>query len=153
VVKRLRGEYDAWWQSLAPVFDGYVRIGVGGPEDPVELMSHDWHTEGRAVPWHQNHVRQGLVANGTWAIEVERSGEYEVTLRRWPAHLERAMNCDWASISLGRVEAAKDIEASAISAAFRVRLSAGPTELLTTLRRSGGEEHGAYFASLSWVGR
>ncbi len=151
VVTRLRAEYDAWWQSLMPVFDHYVRIGVGGLEDPVELMSHDWHTEGAAVPWHQNHVRQGLVARGTWAIAVERSGEYEVTLRRWPAQLNRAMDCVRAAISVGGVEEAMEIGSSAISAVFRVRLAAGSTELSTTFRRSSGEEHGAYFASVRWI--
>ena len=46
-----------------------------------------------------------------------------------------------------------DIESSAISAVFRVRLVAGSTELSTTFQRSSGEEHGAYFASVRWVGQ
>jgi len=153
VVARLRGAYDAWWDSLVPVFDQYVRIGVGGPDDPTELMSHDWHTEGGPVPWNQSHVRDGLVSNGTWAIEVERAGEYEFTLRRWPAHLERPMDSVRAAIAFGGVEEVTNINSSAVSASFRIRLPAGPTELLTTLRRSSGEEHGAYFVSVRWVGQ
>ena len=64
VVARLRDAYDGWWTSLEPGFDGYVRIGLGGPESPTVLMSHDWHTEDRGVPWHQDHVRRGYVSNG-----------------------------------------------------------------------------------------
>ena len=96
---------------------------------------------------------QGLVASGSWAIAVERGGEYEVTLRRWPAQLNRAMGCVGAAIAVGGVEAAMDIESSAVSAVFRVRLTAGSTELSTTFRRSSGEEHGAYFASVRWIGQ
>ena len=153
VVERLRGAYDAWWESLVPVFDQYVRIGVGGPEDPTELMSHDWHTGGGPVPWNQGHVRNGLVSNGTWAIEVERTGEYEITLRRWPAELERPMDSVRAAIEVGGVEEETNVDSAAVSASFRIRLPAGPTELLTTLRTSSGEEHGAYFVSVRWVGQ
>ncbi len=152
VVARLRGEYDRWWESLTPVFDGFVRIGVGGPEDPVELMSHDWHTDNAPVPWHQNHVRNGLVSNGSWALEVLDPGAYEITLYRWPAHLDRAMDSTWASIVVGGITQAEDIESTAASASFRVRLPAGPVDLRTTLRRSSGEEHGAYFATVRRVG-
>jgi len=152
LVRDLRARYDEWWRSLEPVFGEYVRIGVGGPEDPVWLMSHDWHTADQGVPWHQDHVRNGYVGNGPWAIEVERAGEYEVTLYRWPAHLERAMDAVHATVAMGGASAAMEVDPSATSASFRLRLPAGPTELLTTLRRSDGEEHGAYFASVRRLG-
>ena len=152
VVTRLRADYERWWESLTPVFDEYVRIGVGGAENPVRLMSHDWHTEGKGTPWHQNHVRNGYVSNGPWAIDVERAGEYEVTLFRWPEHVGRAMDCVRAAISIGGVERSSEISGSAKKVSFRVGLEAGPTMLLTTLFRSDGEEHGAYFASVRSLG-
>ena len=131
-----------------PTFDGYVRIGLGGAENPAELMSHDWHTNDQGVPWHQDHVRNGYVVNGPWAVEVASAGEYEITLRRWPAHLERPMEMVHASVEVGGVEASSDVEPTATSATFRLQLPSGPTELLTTLRRTDGTEHGAYFASV-----
>ncbi len=148
VVAGLRASYDAWWKSLEPVLSDYVRIGIGGPEDPVWLMSHDWHANDKGVPWHQNHVRNGYVSNGPWAIDVRQPGEYEITLYRWPAHLSRAMECVAAKVEVGGKEIAKTIEPSATSAAFRVQLDAGATELLTTLERPDGVEHGAYFAAV-----
>ena len=150
-VSELRTRYEAWWRSLEPVLDETVRIGLGGLEDPVQLMSHDWHTEDKGTPWHQNHVRNGYVGNGPWALEVERAGTYEVTLYRWPGQLERAMGCVHASISIGREARSLDLEPSATSASLRVSLPAGPVDLLTTLRRTSGEEHGAYFASLRYA--
>ena len=153
VMARLRGAYDTWWESLVPVFDQYVRIGVGGPEDPTELMSHDWHTDDGPVPWHQDHVRNGLVANGIWTLDVQRAGEYEITLRRWPEQLARPMDAVGAMIEIGDITQETPLQSSATSASFRVRLPTGPTDLLTTLRRSTGEEHGAYFVLVRWVGR
>ena len=152
VVGDLRARYKGWWLSLEPALAGTVRIGLGGPEDPVRLMSHDWHTEDRGTPWHQDHVRNGYVGNGPWAVEVERAGEYEIRLFRWPEHLARPMEAVHASIAIGEVERAVEIEPSATSADFTVRLPAGPAELWTTLRRESGEEHGAYFASVRRLG-
>ncbi len=151
-VAELRARYESWWASLAPVFDDYVRIGLGGNENPVELMSHDWHTRDRGVPWHQDHVRDGYVVNGPWAVDVARAGEYEITLRRWPAQLKRAMDAVHASVAIGGESASVEVDASATRASFRLRLPPGPTELLTTLRRPDGTETGAYFASVRFLG-
>jgi arylsulfatase A-like enzyme len=147
-VQDLRKRYQGWWQSLQPVFDQYVRLGLGGPENPTQLMSHDWHTQSRGVPWHQNHVRNGYVVNGPWAVDVERAGPYEVTLYRWPAHLQKAMEMEFAAVEIGGQHASRELEPAATCATFRLDLEPGPTELLTTLRRTTGEEHGAYFTSV-----
>jgi arylsulfatase A-like enzyme len=152
VVATLREGYEGWWASLEPAHARYVRIGLGGAEDPVRLMSHDWHTEDRGTPWHQNHVRSGHVGNGPWAVEVERAGEYEVALFRWPEHTGRAMGMVHAAVAAGEVTASMDFTPDATAARFRVRLPAGPAMLLTTLRRESGEEHGAYHASVRWLG-
>ena len=42
VVKRLRGDYEKWWTSLAPAVAQTVRYGLGGAENPTTLASHDW---------------------------------------------------------------------------------------------------------------
>lgn len=147
-VSLLRARYEVWWRSLAPAFADYVRIAVGGAEDPVELMSHDWHTNNAGIPWHQNHIRGGSMTNGPWAIEVCRAGRYEVTLRRWPASLDRAMKAVHASIRFGEVDREVDLAPSATRATFTVTMPAGPAMLLGTLRRPDGREHGAYFASI-----
>ncbi|MFT7537414.1 MAG: hypothetical protein ACI85K_003373, partial [Hyphomicrobiaceae bacterium] len=158
VVAKLRKEYEGWWQSLTPQFDDYVRIEVGGAENPAELMSHDWHTNDRGTPWHQNHVRNGFIGNGPWAVEVARAGRYEITLRRWPEQLDRAMNCAHASLAIGAVQVDKDVDPAATHATFLVDLPAGPAMLRTTLlrvaaKRGGGKQHGAYFASVRALDR
>ena len=136
----------------AKVASLYETIGVGGAENPVHLMSHDWHTEDKGTPWHQNHVRNGYVGNGPWAVDVTRAGRYEVTLYRWPAQLERPMECTGASVAIGGVDQSTEVEPMATRATFELELPAGPTFLRTTLRRASGEENGAYFASVRWLG-
>ena len=78
---------------------------------------------------------------------------YEVTLRRWPAMLQRAMGCVHASLAVGKVHVAIDLLPSMTKASFVVDLPAGPAMLLTTLRQTsdqpaGGVAHGAYFVSV-----
>ncbi|MFT5733306.1 MAG: arylsulfatase A-like enzyme [Planctomycetota bacterium] len=154
VVEALRHQYDAWWGSFEDVHQETVRIGLGAAQANVPLMSHDWHEESGPTPWHQNHVRRGTVANGTWALNAEHEGDYEITLFRWPEQLERAMDVEHAAIqwtlpdgSIQRAE--QSVEPRATRARFVVRLPAGPVDLRTTLRRPGGEEHGAYFATVA----
>jgi hypothetical protein len=93
-------------------------------------------------------VRNGYVSNGPWAVDVAAAGRYRVTLRRWPAVEARAMGCVEASIEVAGVRATKPVAGDDRSAVFEVTLPAGPTMLLTKLRRADGEEHGAYFAEV-----
>ncbi len=147
VVARLRNAYLRWWESLEPVFDDYVRIHLGGAEERPLLMSHDWHTNDKGTPWHQNHVRKGFVGNGPWAVDVRVAGRYEITLYRWPPHLERAMGCVRARVAIGDREAAAEVGADATHAKFELDLPAGPAMLRTELHRPDGKVHGAYFAT------
>ncbi len=34
--------------------------------------------------WTSSQVRSGEKKNGTWHVQVEKAGEYEIALRRWP---------------------------------------------------------------------
>jgi hypothetical protein len=147
VVAKLRTAYDEWWGSLQSAFEQVVRIEVGGErENPTRLMSHDWLMPGEThAVWNQQQVRQGMVANGPWALQVAAPGSYTITLYRWPAHLERPMGCVRARIAIGEIEQSQSLESEATEARFQVTLPEGPAELTTTLVREDGTEHGAYF--------
>ncbi len=56
-----------------------------------------------------------------------------------------------AAVRVGDVSDADDLPPDATHVTFRLQLPAGPAELLTTLRREDGTEHGAYFASVRLV--
>lgn len=54
-------------------------------ENPVQLSPADWQDvfldQGRQV-------RLGEKMNGAWNVVVDRAGEYEITLRRWPVEAD-----------------------------------------------------------------
>lgn len=151
-VATLRSEYETWWDSLAPAMGETVHIGVGGKENPAHLMSHDWHTNNGPVPWHQNSVRNGALSNGHWAIDVLTQGDHLITLRRWPSQLDRPMDCVHAEVTVAGQRLAAKLEPGASYASFQFSLPEGTTELATTLTRSAGETHGAYFVEVQHMG-
>ncbi|MEC7726846.1 MAG: arylsulfatase [Planctomycetota bacterium] len=150
-VAQLRAAYEEWWRSLEPTFDDYVRIDLGGAQDPTHLMSHDWHTEDKGTPWNQSHVRSGYLGNGPWAVHVVTAGRYRVTLRRWPAVTARAMGCVEAAVEVGDAQKRAAISPNDHSATFELALPAGPAMLRTRLKRTDGKEHGAYFAQVQRI--
>ena len=149
-VTQLQRAYEGWWESLEPAFDDYVRIGLGSnSENPTTLMSHDWHTNNGAVPWHQRHVQNGLVANGYWAVDIVESGVYEIGLYRWPKHTEQSLDATTARLVIGGHEEQIALEPEDTEALFEVLLDEGPAELQSWLTNIEGEEYGAYFVEIN----
>jgi arylsulfatase A-like enzyme len=147
VVHELREEYDSWWESLSTVFDRDILIGLGSAEEPVSLLhSHDWQpTEGGQSPWHQDHVRRGAMGNGFWAVNVEKAGSYDVTVRRWPEHVDKPLDAIAARLQIGEVTAEKRIVAGQTHVTFQMELPAGPTRLQSWMSLKDGKQRGAYF--------
>jgi len=143
VVETLRAEYEKWWKSISTRFDSYCRIGIGGDENPARITCHDWH--GQNVPWHQNSIQRGPWANGFWAIDVVKPGEYEFELRRWPQHLGKSIEAVKARLKIGPHEESQDLAVDATAATFRVKLEAGPAKLQTWLSNKAGKTRGAYY--------
>ena len=153
VVSRLRVEYDSWWLSLAPSFDKIVRIGLGSKEEnPVNLSAHDWFvTEQSLSPWSQNHIRNGHIGNGHWEVDVQKSGDYLVTLRRWPVSEPGPIEAVLARMNVGGSEIETEVSVTDEFVEFAVELDAGPTTLQTWLTLPSGESRGAYYVSVEKV--
>ena len=152
VVKRLRGEYETWWASLEPAMAQTVRYGLGSAENPTTLASHDWLMPGvKQAAWHQSHVSRGSLINGAWAVTIEQSGEYEITLYRWAPYLDKAMGIKEARLKIGRIDKKMVLTNDAARATFRVTLKKGPTMLQTWLTRPDGKQHGAYYTRVRYL--
>ncbi len=93
IVARLREAYTAWWERCTDGIDLPVPVYVGAAEAPqVVLRSHDLRNDTDAdTVWNQGQVRAGEAAFGWWEIEVRRSGDYELELRRWPREAGHAV--------------------------------------------------------------
>ncbi len=139
VLARLRGEYDKFWDEVSKEHDMTSYMVIGSDHSPVvSLSSHDWLID-RLPPWNQAHIKSGAVAEiSHWAIEVERDGEYEISLRRWPVEADKgindgtygkAFNYKQARMRIGDIDVTKDIPEGAKEVTFKVTLKKGITKL------------------------
>ncbi len=161
VVRRLRGEYEKWWDDVSKRFDEYCRIIIGSEnENPTCLMTHDIHGQ---VVWNQNQVRQAARADGFWAIEVERDGTYEFELRRWPKEIDKPISvvldknedepysgritATDARLTIADFDVTKPVMDKATSVKFNVPLKAGKTNVQAWFVNGlgDGRTYGAYY--------
>ncbi|HUT09309.1 MAG TPA: arylsulfatase [Thermoguttaceae bacterium] len=145
VVARLREAYDGWWEGLSERFDEYVEIVIGSDEEnPARITCHDWH--GENVPWNQGAIRSAPAANGFWAIDVQRDGTYEFTLREQPTEADFPIQANEARLEIGDVDVSGPIEPGATGVTFTVDLRAGKTRMETWLTDAkSGKSRGAFF--------
>ena len=88
VVAELGTAYKAWWKKVSRQFAEEIPIAIGGPgASRLRLNTYDWgnyHNEEWEGAWNQCLVRQGLICNGYWEVDVVEAGLYRISLRRWP---------------------------------------------------------------------
>ncbi|CAA6677827.1 MULTISPECIES: arylsulfatase [unclassified Lentimonas] len=139
VFDRMRAEYEKFWEDVSQEHDLTSYMVIGSEESPIVMLSsHDWLIN-RLPPWNQGHIRSGGVAEVSyWAIEVEKAGEYEISLRRWPVEADKgindgtygkAFNYTQARMRIGDIDVTKEIPEGAKEVTFRVNLEKGLTEL------------------------
>jgi len=154
VVEKLREAYEDWWADVSERFNEYCEIIIGSDkQNPSRLMSHDWHAP--KVPWHQGHVRNGMQANGFWAVEIDRDGTYQFELRRWPEEVNAPINeaipdgkaiaVTKARLKVADMDETKPVPAGARAVTFRAKLKAGKTRLQTWFVDEDGTSRGAYY--------
>ncbi len=86
VVGKMKAHYEQWWSRVEPGLREYVPVVLGAPQqNPVHLCSADWQDIYCDNP---NAVLSGAAGptGGPWNVLVERDGEYEIALARWPFH-------------------------------------------------------------------
>ena len=139
IYERLRGQYNKFWNDVSREHDLTSYMVIGSDHSPiVSLSSHDWLID-KLPPWNQAHIVNGDVAEESfWAIEVERDGDYEISLRRWPVEADKgindgtygkAFNYKKARLRIGDFDETKDIPAGAKEVTFKVSLKKGITKL------------------------
>jgi arylsulfatase A-like enzyme len=150
VVDQLKAAYEDWWQSLSPAFEEYVRIDLGNPaQNPTNLCSHDWHTEGpQQSVWNQQQLQKNPQENGFWAVNVVAPGNYRFTLRMRPEGVEFTLPKGTARLKIGSRELNTPIREGSTAAVIETQLPAGPAMLQTWLDAESGESRGAYFVDV-----
>jgi hypothetical protein len=160
VLAQLRAHYEEWWKGLEPLSGEFVRTSLGAEAQPVaELTSSDWqdlYTDNARL------VRQaaGGPRGGPWNVRVERAGEYEISVRRWPAEVDtaltapngansRALPIAGAKLTVAGQEETAAAAAGAKAVTFRVKLPAGPAQLQAWfVDKQGKDLCGAFYATV-----
>jgi arylsulfatase A-like enzyme len=159
IAETLRGSYESWWDGLSTDFDRAAEIVIGDEgQNPTQLTCFEWHSSRQ---WWQTAVERGFEGNGHWKLRMARPGKYEISLRRWPAEAEAAINeapeggttirADTARLRIGDVELRQPIPRDAQAVAFEVSLPAGSLECQTWLTSPDGASRGAYYATIHRV--
>jgi arylsulfatase A-like enzyme len=164
IVKKLSDHYEAWWKGIET--DHFEPVSIGADQqNPVTLSSADWN---RIYCDNMQNLRAGKEANGPWSILVEKDGDYEIELRRWPKEADAALSAgvpEFAAkvgklpegkalpiakmrLKIADLDDTKNVGKDDKGASFSVKLKAGAKLPMQTwcLDANGKELCGAYFA-------
>jgi hypothetical protein len=93
--------------------------------------------------------------NSFWAVDIEQTGQYEISLRRWPAEADtpitaapdggKALAIKKARLKIADFDKTIDVSADDKAATFRMKLKAGPTHLQSWFTDADGTSRGAYY--------
>jgi hypothetical protein len=90
VVSRMKRHYDAWWSGVESQMNEFSPVVLGAEnQNPTLLSPCEWAD---VFLDQSRQVRQGERKNGVWHVEIDRDGEYEFVLRRWPVEAEAALS-------------------------------------------------------------
>jgi arylsulfatase A-like enzyme len=92
VLAKMRAHYEKWWAGIEPRLNDFVPFTLGAPQqNPVQLTSSDWQN---LYTDNSKHIRDaaGGPQGGVWNVTVDREGDYEITLRRWPFDVDGALD-------------------------------------------------------------
>ncbi len=163
IVKALREHYEAWWARTEPLSREFPAIHLGSMhESPVYLGCEDWVAPNSA---HQEEIRTGLNRSGPWHVLVERDGEYQVSLRRWPAEADTAITAGLpafdgflghyapgkalpiikARLKVADLDESKPVAKDDKAVTFTVHLPAGKTTLQTWFYGRGDKQLGGAY--------
>jgi arylsulfatase A-like enzyme len=160
IVAQMREHYVRWWKELEPVSSTFATTSLGAQAQPiVNLTSSDWQD---VYADNSRNVRQaaGGPRGGPWNLTVERAGDYEVSVRRWPPEVDtaltgqngagsRALPIAGAKLTVAGQEYSAKAGPGDKAVIFRPKLSVGPTQLQAWfVDGSGNELCGAFYATI-----
>lgn len=160
IAAKMRQHYEKWWKDLEPLSSQFVTTTLGSEQQPrVALTSSDWQD---VYADNAGHVSQAIGGprGAPWNVKIDKAGDYEIAVRRWPAELDLPLTATLPRKDAKQlaVTAAKlDIQGHEYSAqadskqakeiVFRVTLRPGSTQLRAWFMDADGQElSGAYYA-------
>lgn len=159
IVASLSECYETWWDKVSPGWETFPPFVLDDQKEPeLTLFAHSWIGQA-ASPWNQGLVSKAGKGTGTHAIRFERSGLYEIELRRWPREDGGSIGGKSSSdegvavpvtnsrIVLGDVEITKAVDPDQPAIVFEMNVTHSQPTTLTTafLDQDGNVLCGAYY--------
>ncbi len=163
IILRLREYYERWWKSLEKTLDDFVPTTLGSQKQPlVALTSSDWQD---VYCDNAGHVRNaaGGPRGGHWNVLIDRAGEYEIALRRWPREVDlelgapsgqesKALPIAAARVSIAGREISMQTTPTQKEVVLRAKIPAGKTRLQAWFQDAGGTDLcGSFYAYVKRV--
>ncbi len=173
VVKKMRAHYEQWWAGVEATRHDFCLLSIGSDrENPVTLSCSDWQECSCRNSSTLETILdgQGGPRGGPWGVFVERDGDYEISLRRWPEDQNLPLSAAYpgrkltvgtlgagkafpiagARLKIAGQELATRTKSRDTAAIFHVRLQAGArTQLHGWFQDDAGHDLcGAYYASV-----
>ncbi|PYJ03476.1 MAG: hypothetical protein DME25_12220 [Verrucomicrobia bacterium] len=161
VVEKMRAHYEKWWAGIEPRLNDFVTISLGaGQANQVQLTSSDWQG---VYADNSGHIEraEGGPRGGPWNVSVDRAGDYEFSLRRWPPELDLPLTAAFSTNSKALPIAAARLTIAGQDRSlktapgdkevvFRLSLPAGKTQLRAWFQDADGHDlTGAYYARVT----
>ncbi|MCB9873078.1 MAG: arylsulfatase [Planctomycetaceae bacterium] len=165
VVSKMRAHLDQWWDGVKDDVMTPQRVIIGSDEEnPMMLTACEWLD---VFVDQQRQVRDAALKNGTWHLQVAKTGTYRIELRRWPREsglqltdslLEtrvtdgvfvpgKSLPIASATLQAGDRKMKLNPQPDKASFVAEVELAEGPIELRTSFFDPDGNEIcGAYYA-------
>jgi len=159
IVKAMRDHYERWWSQVEPIAKEPCRVHVGSDkQNPITLTCADWYM---VYADNFRHLQEKI--NSHWNLLIERDGDYQLTLTRWPPESGAALDAPLsgptgegkalpitkARVKIGEFDQSKAVASGDVSAVFRVPLKAGQAQLQTWFYDAAGNELcGAFYVAV-----
>lgn len=151
VVAQMQSYYNEWKNKTMPDYNKARYIHIGSEQqNPLMLYSSDWQGDYADGLW--NLIEGDDI--GSWRVQVETPGKYEITLFRWHPVSDIAMNAPYnveekqqggalpvarARLKVGDIDRTSKVPVGASKVQFTVNLEQGPNRIATWLMDNKGE--------------
>ena len=99
-------------------------------------------------PWNFKAIKKLPKVTGPWMLQVQKAGQYRITLRQFPKEADEPVVAERAKIEIAGQTVEQPVKAGSKGVVFEIDLPTGPTELVTYLYDRKGNAGGAYFAEV-----
>ncbi len=171
IVAEMKDFYEKWWAETEKTFYIPRAIIIGNDaENPSRLCATSWAD---TYVTQLTDILEGRKCNGYWQLMVDRAGNYEFALRRWPEETKiairakadikltdpyaygpiregTALSIASARIKIDTFDKTIPVTPDDTAAVFNIKLNPGRTQLKTWFYDENGNELcGAYYVTVT----